>query len=125
MARRRGTPLAPLFVRSLRSRRIEVRQGTRTTLAHPNQWGNTLQGRYIIRHRWDGAVDCEAPVYSQWWGSNPDTGAPPGGPLTAVGPIATGPGPRRRRPRRLLALIGLGLWRRRRLQRLTPHVLTI
>jgi hypothetical protein len=32
---------------------------------------NNFQGRYIIKHRWEGEVDCENPVYGRW-------GGPPG-----------------------------------------------
>jgi len=33
---------------------------------------NNFQGRYIIRHYWEGPVKCENPVYGRW-------GGPPGG----------------------------------------------
>ena len=29
---------------------------------------NNFQGRYIIRHRWDGTVSCDEPVYGRWGG---------------------------------------------------------
>jgi hypothetical protein len=29
---------------------------------------NNFQGRYIIRHPWEGAVECEEPVYGVWGG---------------------------------------------------------
>jgi hypothetical protein len=29
---------------------------------------NTFQGRYIIRHYWEGPVKCESPVYGRWGG---------------------------------------------------------
>jgi len=33
---------------------------------------NNFQGRYIIRHRWEGAITCDNPIRDRW-------GAPPGG----------------------------------------------
>ena len=36
---------------------------------------NNFQGRYIIRHYWEGAVACEHPVYNRW-GGPPDGGNP-------------------------------------------------
>ncbi len=33
---------------------------------------NNFQGRYIIRHYWEGALKCDNPVYNRW-------GGPPGG----------------------------------------------
>ena len=29
---------------------------------------NQFQGRYIIRHYWDGPVNCSRPIYNQWGG---------------------------------------------------------
>ena len=29
---------------------------------------NNFQARYIIRHRWQGPVECENPVYGRWGG---------------------------------------------------------
>ena len=29
---------------------------------------NNFQGRYIIRHYWEGAVECKDPVYGRWGG---------------------------------------------------------
>ncbi len=31
-------------------------------------YGNNFQGRYIIRHYWQGAVTCSHPVYDNWGG---------------------------------------------------------
>ncbi len=36
---------------------------------------NNLQGRYIIRHRWTGAITCKDPVRNRW-GGPPNGGAP-------------------------------------------------
>ncbi len=38
--------------------------------AQPDETNN-FQGRYAIRHRWTGAIACEAPVRNRW-------GGPPG-----------------------------------------------
>ncbi len=42
---------------------------------------NMFQGRYVIRHEWTGAVDCDDPQYGTWGGPNgaesPTTGAAP------------------------------------------------
>ncbi len=35
---------------------------------------NTFQGRYVIRHEWSGAVECEAPRFGVW-GGPPNGGA--------------------------------------------------
>lgn len=47
---------------------------------------NNFQGRYIIRHYWEGAVACENPVYDRW-------GGPPGGdrPLQMATDLANAP----------------------------------
>src|SRR6185369_14157528 len=42
---------------------------------------NNFQGRYIIRHYWDGPVACKSPVYNEW-------GGPPGNPSARPGPTA-------------------------------------
>jgi MYXO-CTERM domain-containing protein len=42
---------------------------------------NNFQGRYVIRHRWTGAIACEHPVRNRW-------GGPPGGEEIAAGPQA-------------------------------------
>ena len=42
---------------------------------------NNFQGRYIIRHYWDGPVACQAPQYDQW-------GGPPGNPNARPAPTA-------------------------------------
>jgi hypothetical protein len=48
---------------------------------------NNFQGRYIIRHYWEGKVSCQSPRYGVW-------GAPPNGeasqPRAAKG-LATAP----------------------------------
>ena len=49
---------------------------------------NNFQGRYIIRHRWNQPVTCEAPVFGRW-------GGPPGdenyaGTQTSQSPNSTG-----------------------------------
>jgi hypothetical protein len=50
--------------------------------AHVTDGGiNNFQGRYIIRHYWDGAVACKAPVYDRW-------GGPPGNPFGKAEPTA-------------------------------------
>jgi hypothetical protein len=42
---------------------------------------NNFQGRYIIRHYWNGPVACQNPVYDNW-------GGPPGNPFGAAAPTA-------------------------------------
>jgi hypothetical protein len=42
---------------------------------------NNFQGRYIIRHYWQGAVACKDPAYEQW-------GGPPGNELGRSAPTA-------------------------------------
>ncbi len=51
-------------------------------------WTNNFQGRYIIRHRWDGPVDCDSPVYGRWGG--PDGAEFPGAPQSATSPNTEG-----------------------------------
>lgn len=51
-------------------------------------WTNNFQGRYIIRHRWDGPVDCENPIYGRWGG--PDGADSPGAPQSATSPNTAG-----------------------------------
>lgn len=51
--------------------------------ATPSSYNN-FQGRYIIRHRWAGAVACQNPTFNRWGG--PPTGTPYSPPATAVGP---------------------------------------
>jgi hypothetical protein len=41
-------------------------------------YGNNFQGRYIIRHYWQGAITCQTPQYDNWGGP------PNGGEPTAV-----------------------------------------
>ena len=50
---------------------------------------NNFQGRYIIRHYWDGPVACKTPAYDQWGGppGNPDARPTP----TAAKGLATAP----------------------------------
>jgi hypothetical protein len=36
---------------------------------------NQFQGRYIIRHPWEGEVDCDEPTYGQWGGPPSDSGS--------------------------------------------------
>ncbi len=43
---------------------------------------NNFQGRYIIRHRWTGAVKCDKPIYGRWGG--PDGRKSPKAPAPAV-----------------------------------------
>lgn len=38
---------------------------------------NNFQGRYAIRHEWEGPIECESPVRGRWGG--PPSGAPPVG----------------------------------------------
>jgi hypothetical protein len=42
---------------------------------------NNFQGRYIIRHYWDGPAACQNPQYDQW-------GGPPGNPYGTPAPTA-------------------------------------
>jgi hypothetical protein len=44
---------------------------------------NNFQGRYIIRHYWEGAVTCDNPVYNRWGG--PPSGEHYTGPAAAKG----------------------------------------
>jgi MYXO-CTERM domain-containing protein len=48
---------------------------------------NNFQGRYIIRHAWEGAIDCEDPIRGRWGGP------PEGGPekLEAATDVAFAP----------------------------------
>lgn len=55
--------------------------------AQPSPYGNNFQGRYIIRHRWDGEVTCDEPVYARWGGRN---GGSAPGPLSALSPNTLG-----------------------------------
>jgi len=50
---------------------------------------NNFQGRYIIRHYWNGPVACQSPQYDNWGGppGNPFGGAQP----TAAKGLATAP----------------------------------
>ena len=50
---------------------------------------NNFQGRYIIRHYWDGPVACKTPAYDQWGGApgKPDARPTP----TAAKGLATAP----------------------------------
>jgi hypothetical protein len=45
--------------------------------AHPSSY-NDFQGRYVIRHPWDGPVDCDDPNFGVWGG--PDQGGGGAGP---------------------------------------------
>ncbi len=51
---------------------------------------NNFQGRYVILHKWDGAMDCQEPQRGRW-------GGPPGGeqnqPQAAAGGPSAGPAP--------------------------------
>lgn len=49
---------------------------------------NNFQGRYIIRHEWDGPIACPEPIYQQWAG--PDGSMDPGVPQTALSPNTEG-----------------------------------
>jgi len=49
---------------------------------------NNFQGRYIIRHAWDGVTDCDEPVYDRWGG--PDGGGDVSAPSAAVSPNTAG-----------------------------------
>jgi hypothetical protein len=50
---------------------------------------NNFQGRYIIRHYWDGPVACQSPQYDQWGGQ---PGSPNSKPTpTAAKGLATAP----------------------------------
>ena len=50
---------------------------------------NNFQGRYIIRHYWNGPVACKDPAYDTWGGApgNPDARPTP----TAAKGLATAP----------------------------------
>jgi len=50
---------------------------------------NNFQGRYIIRHYWNGPIACKTPAYNQWGGppGNPDGRPTP----TAAKGLATAP----------------------------------
>jgi hypothetical protein len=50
---------------------------------------NNFQGRYIIRHYWNGPVACKDPVYDTWGGAPGNPGARPA-PTAAKG-LATAP----------------------------------
>ena len=51
---------------------------------------NNFQGRYIILHRWDGAMECENPMRGEWGGPPGTAPAPmPGAPPTLAAPPAT------------------------------------
>ncbi len=50
---------------------------------------NNFQARYIIRHRWDGAVLCADPRFGQW-GGDPNGGSSQPGITPAPGPNTTG-----------------------------------
>ncbi len=39
---------------------------------------NNFQSRYVIRHKWEGAVSCPNPVRGRWGGPWPDAGATEG-----------------------------------------------
>jgi len=50
---------------------------------------NNFQGRYIIRHYWNGPIACKTPAYNQWGGP---PGKPDGRPTpTAAKGLATAP----------------------------------
>jgi hypothetical protein len=49
---------------------------------------NNFQGRYIIRHPWDGPTDCEDAVFDRWGGE--DGSVDPGAPSAAVSPNTAG-----------------------------------
>jgi hypothetical protein len=66
----------------------EGREGLKSAGAHPSSGDNNFQARYVIRHRWEGAVDCADPRMGVW-------GGPPGG--EARGPAAAARGPVARR----------------------------
>ena len=51
---------------------------------------NNFQGRYIIRHYWDGPVTCKDPQYDQWGGPNGNRFGGGSNPTAAKG-IATAP----------------------------------
>ena len=67
--------------------RESYNNGELETGASPG-WTNNFQGRYIIRHRWDGAVECDNPIYGRWGG--PDGAESPGAPQPAVSPNTEG-----------------------------------
>lgn len=68
-------------------REVRDERGELETGSAPG-WTNNFQGRYIIRHRWDGPVDCDSPVYGRWGG--PDGAEFPGAPQSATSPNTEG-----------------------------------
>jgi hypothetical protein len=49
--------------------------------ARPIEYSNNFQGRYVILHKWTGAIACESPQRGRW-------GGPPGGSQQIADPIA-------------------------------------
>lgn len=49
---------------------------------------NNFQGRYIIRHAWDGPITCAQPVFGSWGG--PNGSESPGAPQSALSPNSGG-----------------------------------
>jgi len=62
-------------------------EGELETGATPG-WTNNFQGRYIIRHRWEGAIECDNPVYGRWGGPGGSDSA--GAPQSALSPNTEG-----------------------------------
>jgi MYXO-CTERM domain-containing protein len=44
---------------------------------------NNFQGRYAIRHPWEGKIACEKPIRGRWGGPWPSVANAPGGPSSA------------------------------------------
>ena len=66
------------------------RQGKMTERTAQPGGMNNFQGRYIILHRWDGAVACENPMRGEWGGPPGSSPTPmPGVPPSLAAPPAT------------------------------------
>ena len=65
-------------------REIRDADGKLEVGASPSEFNN-FQARYIIRHRWEGPVECTDPVYGTW-GGDPESEDPWGGPSVSGNP---------------------------------------
>jgi MYXO-CTERM domain-containing protein len=52
---------------------------------------NNFQGRYVVRHRWTGAIACESPIRNRWGGPPAGTEIADGGAPQAATNIAFAP----------------------------------
>jgi hypothetical protein len=73
-------------------REIRNEQGALEEGAQPASYNN-FQGRYVIRHPWEGAIACESPVRGRW-GGPPDERSTFGGAAPAAPTVAPAHGPR-------------------------------